>query len=560
MVPEEVPVLRLQLARLAGTTEAPPEARYVDALIADLEASLPFVWGRRVHTVFIGGGTPSLFAPASIERLIAAIRARLPLEPGCEITLEANPGTFERERFHAYAAAGVTRLSIGVQSFDDAQAGRARPRPRCGPGARRGRRGAGRVRDLQPRPDVRLAGPDAGRVRGRRRRRARLRAAAPLALSPDDRAQHLLRALPAEAARRRSRRGDARPHRRARASGAGLERYEVSAFARPGHRARHNLNYWEFGDYLGIGAGAHGKLSFPHRIARQVRLRDPAAYMAGAEAGAAVASEVEVARADLPFEFMLNALRLKEGFEIARFGERTGLPLSAIERPLAEAERRGLVERDLQRVQPTRARLRLPERPAGAVPSARRAEAVAATRAQSLRRHAAARAFDAFARPASHRSVPTAQHPLLDCLEAPPRFVPSKIDPTFNDRAALSLDGALQLLQQSGHALPDRKSRQGDAWLQAVIDGLCQLSSRDPLTGLANRRHFELTLAGEVDRVARAGEPALVLMIDIDHFKRVNDAHGHQAGDLVLKAVAARSANASGRWTRWRASAAKSSR
>jgi oxygen-independent coproporphyrinogen-3 oxidase len=139
----------------------------------------------------------------------------------------------------------------------------------------------------------------------------------------------------------------------ASASEAGLERYEVSAFARAGHRSRHNLNYWEFGDYLGIGAGAHGKISFPHRIVRQVRLRDPAAYMAGAEGGGAVASESEVTRADLPFEFMLNALRLKEGFELARFGERTGLPLSAIERPLAEAERRGLLRRDLQRVVPT---------------------------------------------------------------------------------------------------------------------------------------------------------------------------------------------------------------
>ena len=138
-----------------------------------------------------------------------------------------------------------------------------------------------------------------------------------------------------------------------RAEQTGLERYEVSAFARPGHRARHNLNYWEFGDYLGIGAGAHGKLSFPHRVARQVRLRDPAAYMAGAEAGSALASEAEVARADLAFEFMLNALRLKQGFEIARFCERTGLPLSTIEAPLAEAERRGLIERDLQHLQPT---------------------------------------------------------------------------------------------------------------------------------------------------------------------------------------------------------------
>ena len=138
-----------------------------------------------------------------------------------------------------------------------------------------------------------------------------------------------------------------------RTTGRGLERYEVSAYALPAHRARHNLNYWEFCDYLGIGAGAHGKLSFAHRVVRQVRLRDPAAYLAGAEAGAALASESEVARADLAFEFMLNALRLRGGFEIARFGERTGLPLSAIDKPLDEAERRGLLARDLQRVVPT---------------------------------------------------------------------------------------------------------------------------------------------------------------------------------------------------------------
>jgi oxygen-independent coproporphyrinogen-3 oxidase len=139
----------------------------------------------------------------------------------------------------------------------------------------------------------------------------------------------------------------------ARTAAAGLERYEVSAFARPGHRARHNLNYWAFGDYLGIGAGAHGKLSFAHRIVRQARLRDPLAYLAGAEAGDAVASEVEVARGDLAFEFMLNALRLRDGFVVTDFSARTGLAVTAIDKPLAEAERRGLVERDFQRVRPT---------------------------------------------------------------------------------------------------------------------------------------------------------------------------------------------------------------
>jgi coproporphyrinogen III oxidase-like Fe-S oxidoreductase len=134
---------------------------------------------------------------------------------------------------------------------------------------------------------------------------------------------------------------------------SGLDRYEVSAFARPGHRCEHNLNYWNFGDYLGLGAGAHSKLSFPHRVVRQVRFRDPARYMAQALAGAAVTQHEEVPREQLPFEFMLNALRLREGFELARFGERTGLPLTAIDKPLATAQQRGLIERDLQRVWPS---------------------------------------------------------------------------------------------------------------------------------------------------------------------------------------------------------------
>jgi len=329
-----------------------PEARYVDALVRDLEESLPFVWGRRVHTVFIGGGTPSLFAPASIEKLVAAIRARLPLEPGCEITLEANPGTFERERFHAYASAGVTRLSVGVQSFDDAKL-----------------HALGRVHDAaQARAAVEEAKAAFATFNldlmyalpGQTLSECAADVAAALSFAPPHLSLYHLTIEPntffavhPPAVPDDDLASAMLDHLVASAESAGLERYEVSAFARAGHRARHNVNYWEFGDYLGIGAGAHGKISFPHRIARQVRVRDPAAYMTAAEAGAAVASEVEIARADLPFEFMLNALRLKDGFEIARFGERTGLPLSTIERPLAEAERRGLIERDLKHVAPT---------------------------------------------------------------------------------------------------------------------------------------------------------------------------------------------------------------
>jgi oxygen-independent coproporphyrinogen-3 oxidase len=335
-----------------GSAADVPEARYVDAVVADLEASLPFVWGRRIHTIFIGGGTPSLFSPAAIERLLGAVRARLPLEPDCEITLEANPGTFERDRFRGFAEAGVTRLSIGVQSFDDARLA-----------------ALGRVHDAA---QARAAIEEA------RSAFATFNIDLMYALpgqGPDDAAADLETALACDPPHLSVYHLTIEPNTYfarfppplpdddvafamldrivERTAAHGLERYEVSAFARPGHRARHNLNYWEFGDYLGLGAGAHGKLSFPHRIVRQGRLRDPMAYMAGAEAGRAIASEHEVPRADLGFEFMLNALRLREGFELARFAERTGLPLSAIEGPLGDAERRGLLERDLHHARPT---------------------------------------------------------------------------------------------------------------------------------------------------------------------------------------------------------------
>jgi oxygen-independent coproporphyrinogen-3 oxidase len=327
------------------TAGALPESRYLDALVADLESALPLVWGRRVASLFIGGGTPSLFSPDGIDRLLAAIRARLPLEPGAEITLEANPGTFERDRFRAFRAAGVTRLSVGVQSFDDemltrigrvhdaAQAHAAVAEARAAFDtfnidlmyALPGQTLAALQRDL----DTALGyAPPHLSVYHLTIEPNTVFALRPPKLPDDDLASDMLDLI-AE-----------------RAAATGLQRYEVSAYARPGQRCRHNLNYWQFGDYLGIGAGAHGKLSFPHRVLRQVRWREPAAYMKNALLGQAVSNEHEVARRDLPFEFMLNALRLREGFELARFTERTGLPLSALQAPLAEAERRGLVERD----------------------------------------------------------------------------------------------------------------------------------------------------------------------------------------------------------------------
>ena len=329
-----------------------PEARYLEALRCDLEAALPLVWGRRIHSIFIGGGTPSLFAPEAIDRLLSDIRARLPLEPGCEITLEANPGTFERDRFRGFRAAGVTRLSVGVQSFDD-DALRRIGRVHDGAQARAALGEASDAFDtfnldlMYALPGQTLAALDADLDTA-------LAFAPPhlsiyqLTIEPNTLFAKHPPALPGEDSA-----FDMLDRITERTAGYGLARYEVSAYARPGHRCRHNLNYWEFGDYLGIGAGAHGKLSFPHRVLRQVRYRDPAHYMAQALEGHAVAQEAEVARVELPFEFMLNALRLKEGFEIARFGERTGLAPTAIEAALAEAERKGLIERDLRLVRPT---------------------------------------------------------------------------------------------------------------------------------------------------------------------------------------------------------------
>ena len=329
------------------------QARYLDALCADLEAALPFIWGRRVHTIFIGGGTPSLFAPESIDRLIADIRARLPLEAGCEITLEANPGTFERDRFRGYRAAGVTRLSVGVQSFDDAKLaalGRVHDAAQARAAVEEARAAFDtfNIDLMYALPGQTLADFDADLTTA-------LSLAPPhlsiyhLTLEPNTLfAKFPPKALPDDDAA-----FDMLDLIAARTAAAGMERYEVSAFARPGHRCEHNLNYWQFGDYLGIGAGAHSKLSFPHRVIRQTRFRDPASYMDRALAGHAVAQDEEVPRDQLPFEFMLNAMRLKDGFELMRFNERTGLSLAALQKGLDQAERQGLIARDFARVWPT---------------------------------------------------------------------------------------------------------------------------------------------------------------------------------------------------------------
>ena len=327
--------------------------QYLAALRADLEAALPLIWGRRVISIFIGGGTPSLFPPESIAQLISDIRARLPLEAGCEITLEANPGTFERERFKGFRTAGVTRLSIGVQSFDDAKL-HALGRVHNSEQARAAIEEAAGAFDTFN-IDLMYALP--GQTLAELDRELEMA----LAYSPPHLSVYHLTIEP-------NTRFATRPPENlpdadlasemldlitVRTGSLGMERYEVSAYAKPQHRCEHNLNYWQFGDYLGIGAGAHSKLSFPHRVLRQVRWREPAAYMSNAMTGAAVSNENEVQRKELPFEFMLNALRLKDGVPITQFLERTGLPPSSIAKGMEQGRAKGLLVEDPARIAAT---------------------------------------------------------------------------------------------------------------------------------------------------------------------------------------------------------------
>ena len=335
-----------------GPSAEAVHAAYLDAVRADLDAALPLIWGRSVHSIFIGGGTPSLFAPDAIDRLLADLRARVRLTADAEVTLEANPGTFERDRFKAFRAAGVTRLSVGVQSFND-----------------RHLHALGRVHD---RAQALAALDEAAQVfstfnidlmyalPGQTLAECREDVATALGFAPphlsvyhltiepntrfaleppqvpsDDDAYAMLDTLTAAT------------------SDAGLNRYEVSAYARPGHACKHNLNYWQFGDYLGLGAGAHSKLSFAHRVVRQVRARDPALYQRRALAGHAVVQHTEVPRRELPFEFMLNALRLRDGVPLTHLTERTGLPLSAFANGIEQGMAKGLLVQDGATLRPT---------------------------------------------------------------------------------------------------------------------------------------------------------------------------------------------------------------
>ena len=332
--------------------ESALEQQYIQALIADLDQALPQVWGRPVYTVFFGGGTPSLLSARALDDLLCAIRARLPLAPDAEITLEANPGTFEARKFSEFRALGINRLSIGIQSFNPVHLG-----------------ALGRIHDaVQARAAIEIAQSSFDNFNldlmyalpGQTVAQAMADIDTAIGFSPAHVSAYHLTIEPNTLFHRHPPKlpdddasADMQQAIETRLAGAGYRHYETSAFAKSGREARHNLNYWAFGDYLGIGAGAHGKLSFADRILRQMRYKQPREYMEKAQAGTALQQEQAVAGAELPFEFMMNALRLVDGFELALFAARTGLPVHVMRKELQEAESRGLIERDHLRLRPT---------------------------------------------------------------------------------------------------------------------------------------------------------------------------------------------------------------
>ena len=337
-----------------------PEKEYVAALVRDLELALPLIWGRKVYTVFFGGGTPSLLSGESVTEILRNVRMLLPLDLGAEITLEANPGTVEAARFAAYRDAGVNRLSLGIQSFNDAHL-QALGRIHSADEARRAIEIAQRHFDnINLDLMYALPGKNQDKTLGQTLDQALQDMQTALSFAPQHLSCYHLTlepntlfhrnppALPDDDAS-----SDMQQRIEELLAAHGYQHYETSAFAQQNRRAKHNLNYWQFGDYLGIGAGAHSKLSFHDKVIRQARHKQPQAYLDAAAQAAPVQSEHKVGCDELAFEFMMNALRLNQGFDSALFQERTSLPLLGIRRELEEAERRGLLFRDHQRIAPT---------------------------------------------------------------------------------------------------------------------------------------------------------------------------------------------------------------
>ncbi len=329
------------------------EKRYINALITDLETELPNIWGRQVHSIFIGGGTPSLLSPDGMDELLSAIRARVTLEPDAEITMEANPGSVEANKLAGFAKAGINRISLGIQSFQDEKL-KALGRIHNGNEAKRAVEIAlNHFKSVNL--DLMYGLPNQSLEDAKEDIQTALSFKTPhlsfynLTLEPNTYFANFPPKLPNDDEI------DAIFEQNLKLlQNAGYKRYEVSAYAKKDQECKHNLNYWRFGDYIGIGAGAHGKISFPEKITRQVRERHPDTYMRLMETkGNALIESKEIPAKDLPFEFMLNALRLTDGVDTSTFSERTGLPLSTISKGLDESSKKGLLDENPLKLKPT---------------------------------------------------------------------------------------------------------------------------------------------------------------------------------------------------------------
>ncbi len=329
-----------------------PEDAYINALLADLESALPHIWGRQIISIFMGGGTPSLFLASSIDRLISEIRARVSLQAAAEITLEANPGTVDFAKFAGFKSAGITRLSLGIQSFNDAHL-QALGRIHSGANAQNAARAAS---DIFARVNFDLMYG----LPNQTEKEALNDLQTALSFSPTHLSCYQLTlephtaffaqppALPEDDACAKM--GEAiQNYLREN----GFIHYETSAFAQNNHFCQHNLNYWHFGDYLGIGAGAHSKISFANKIKRQMRHKSPQAYLKNAADNNFIQEEFTVEKADLPLEFMMNALRLNQGFDLSIFSERTGISFNLMIEPLKKAQQDGLILLQNNRITPT---------------------------------------------------------------------------------------------------------------------------------------------------------------------------------------------------------------
>jgi len=342
----------------AGLARGFDEQRYIKALITDLETELANTWGRQVHSIFIGGGTPSLLSAEGMDEFLSAVRARVNLEPNAEITMEANPGSVETDKFAGFAKAGINRVSLGIQSFQDEQL-KALGRIHNGVEAKRAVEIATK-HFKSVNLDLMYGLPNQSLAAAKLDTETALSFKTPhlsfynLTLEPNTYFANFPPKLPSDDEI------DAIFEQNLELlTQAGYKRYEVSAYAQKDHECKHNLNYWRFGDYIGIGAGAHGKISYPGKITRQVRERHPETYMAAMESkGNALIESKEIEAKDLPFEFMLNTLRLTDGVDTNTFSERTGLPLSVISKGLDEASKKGLLDENPSMLKATELGLR----------------------------------------------------------------------------------------------------------------------------------------------------------------------------------------------------------